>query len=486
VGTPAAIDPIYEEQDSSFTLSLERTRDAKFIFCTSLRGDTTEVRALSCANPEAGFTLLVPRKAGHEYYPDHRNGYFYFITNLEAKNYRIVRAPVATPGTEHWQNFLPYESDKRTEQIELFAEHAVIIQKKNGRRQLSVYDFKTQAVRPIQLPVEPNYVAFYGTSTSERPHFLYQYQSYSKPNAIFSYDFERHESQLVKQLKLAGEYDPDDYVTELVYATGKEGVQIPISLFYRKSLKRNEPQPVFMTGYGAYGVDRAVTFTSHKLTLVDRGVIYAIAHVRGGGEIGDSWHEQGRRGNKMNSFTDFIACAEHLIKERYTTTAQLVIHGKSAGGLLVGAVLNMRPELFRAAILEMPFVDVINTMSDPTLPMTTTDYAEWGNPAREEEYRWMRSYSPYDNIKPQAYPRMLVKIAMNDKNVPYWEGAKYVAKLRATKTDNNLLILHTLFNGNHQGPGNRYAAMEELAYEYAFILKAIGIDIDSSRPVISP
>ncbi len=462
---------LFEEKDELYDIELSRSLDGAYVFCTSESKLTSEVRALRAAAPRDDFRVLVPRVDNHKYTADHHGGRFYFVTNKNAKNYRIVTAPVATPDEAHWTEFLPHNPAVRIGTIELFREHLVVVEREDGLPQLRVIDLKTRAAHRIAFP-EPVFMAGLGTHLeADTDTVRITYESMVTPPSIYDYHMTTRTRTLLKQTEVLGGYDPARYKSERVWASAGDGTRIPISLVYRADLRAGGPQPLLLYGYGSYGISLPDNFAAPRLSLLDRGVIYAIAHIRGGGELGEPWREAGRMERKMTTFTDFIACAEHLIASGYTARDQLAAMGGSAGGLLLGAVLNLRPDLFRAAVVKVPFVDVLNTMLDASLPLTTSEYIEWGNPNLAEQYRWMRAYSPYDNLKRQAYPAMLVTTALNDSQVPYWEAAKYVARLRTLKTDTNPLLLKvSLDPAGHGGASGRYDALRETAFDYAFVL----------------
>jgi oligopeptidase B len=467
---------LFEETDELYDVDLHRSRDGRYLFCTSGSKTTTEVRALPSDRVNGELTLLVLREKDHEYYADHRDGLFYFVSNKGAKNYRVVTAPTATPDPAHWTEFIPHNPAVKIDGIDLFARHAVLQERENGLPHLRVIDLATHESHRIAFP-EPVYSASPDANLEyDATVFRFRYQSLVTPSSVFSYDLATRTRELLKQTEVLGGYDPAKYRSERLFATATDGTQVPISIVYRTDLRKDAPQTLWLYAYGSYGYSLPDSFSSTRLSLLDRGFVYAIAHIRGGGEMGELWHDQGKMKEKMNTFTDFIACAEHLIKDGYTDSSRLIINGGSAGGLLMGAVCNLRPELFKAAIYDVPFVDVINTMLDESLPLTTSEYLEWGNPTVKEEYGWIRAYSPYDNIKAQAYPAILVNVSINDSQVPYWEGAKLVARLRETKTDSNPLLLRTNLDAGHGGASGRYDALKEMAFDYAFALAALSIE----------
>jgi oligopeptidase B len=462
---------ILEEKDEIYGLSLHGSLDRKYIFCTSESKLSSEVRALAADTPGGEWRVLDPRRNEHKYTVDHREGLFYFVTNKDAKNYRIATAPVSTPDEAHWSEFVAADPKVKIDGVRLFAGHAVLSEREGGRPQLRVIDLGTRVSRRILFP-EPAYEASLAENAEYASTELrFGYQSPVTAPSVFAYDMATGARSLVKQDAVLGGYDPRNYACELVFAKATDGTRIPMTLVYRRDLRAAGPQRLLLYGYGSYGISLPDSFSSRRLSLLDRGVIYALAHVRGGGELGEPWREAGRMKNKMTTFTDYIACAEFLVGSGYTTPARMAASGGSAGGMLMGAVLNMRPDLFRCAVMNVPFVDVLNTMLDASLPLTTDEYIEWGNPNVAEEYGWIRAYSPYDNIRAQAYPAILVTTALNDSQVPYWEGCKFVAKLRAMKTDSNPLLLRVnLDPAGHGGASGRYDALREVAFDYAFTL----------------
>ncbi len=475
-GAPAGL-MLYEEPDEMFELSVERTRSRGYVLLTSASHTTSEVRYVAADRPTGPLRLMEPRAPGHEYYADHRDDAFYIRTNEDgSKNFKLMTAPVASPERRNWKEILPHRKDVLVEDVDLFAGHLVVSELDRGQPKLRVTDLKRGETHYLEFP-EPVYSAAVDVNEEFDTRVLrFNYESFITPSSIYDYDMATRERQLVKQKPVLGGYDPAQYESERIYARARDGARIPISLVYRKGLKRDGSRPLLLTAYGAYGYPWPIEFDSSLLSLLDRGVVYAHAHVRGGGELGKEWHDQGRMMNKRNTFTDFIDSAEYLIAEKYTTKDRLAITGLSAGGLLIGAVVNMRPDLFKVVVAKVPFVDVITTMLDASLPLTAGEWEEWGNPVKsKEEFLYMRSYSPYDNIEAKAYPAMLVTTSLNDSQVLYHEPAKYVAKLRATKTDKNPLLLKTNMGAGHGGPAGRYDYLKETAFDYAFILTQLGI-----------
>ncbi|HKS26559.1 MAG TPA: S9 family peptidase [Pyrinomonadaceae bacterium] len=467
---------LFDEKDELYDVESYRSRDKAYVFLVSESKLTSEVRYISTAQPAGELMLIAPRQNEHKYFADHRDGLFYIRTNEGGKNYRVVTAPAADPKKKNWKELIAHRPSVKLNDIDLFANHLVISEREKGLEQLEIVDLRPNGkTHRVEFP-EP----VYSTALSNNREFntntlRFNYQSLVTPSSVFDYDMNTKERKLLKQTEVPG-YNAALYTSERAFATASDGTRIPLSIVYKKGLKMDGKNPLLLYGYGSYGISMSPTFSLTRLSMLDRGVIYVIAHIRGGGEMGEDWREQGRMMFKKNTFTDFISSAEYLIKERYTNNQRLVIQGGSAGGLLVGAVSNMRPDLFKAVVAQVPFVDVINTMLDASLPLTTSEYLEWGNPNEPKAYEYIKSYSPYDQIKPQSYPAMLIKVSLNDSQVPYWEGAKFAAKLRATKTDNNPVLLKTNMGAGHGGSSGRYDALKEVAFDYAFILTQMGIN----------
>ena len=468
-------DLVYEEKDELFDIGVGRSLDKAVILLHAYSKTSTEARYLMASEPNSELQIVLPREAEHEYDVDYRNGLFYIRTNKGAKNFRIVTAPPKGPAEKNWKEFVAHNPAVKIDDISLFADHAVLSEWENGLQQLEVLDFKTNKRHRIKFP-EPVYAAGLSTNREFNTSVVrYSYNSLVTPNSTFDYDMNTGKSTLLKQTEVPGGFDRTNYQAERVFATASDGTKIPMSMVYRKGVKMDGSAPLLLYGYGSYGASIPPTFSSTRLSLLDRGVIFVIGHIRGGGELGEEWRQAGRMMNKMNTFTDFIACAEALIKQKYTSKDRLVIQGGSAGGLLVGAVSNMRPDLFKAVVSQVPFVDVLNTMLDASLPLTTSEYIEWGNPNDKPAFEYIKTYSPYDNVAKKNYPATLVKVSVNDSQVPYWEGAKLVAKLRVMKTDDNPLLLKVNFGAGHGGSSGRYDALRETAYDYAFMLWQMGI-----------
>ena len=463
---------VYEEADAQFNLSAGRSRSKAFLFVLSESSDTTEVRYLASDQPEGDLMLYRPREEGHRYYADHHGDKFFVRTDKDAKNFRIVSAPLAAPND--WTELIPHNSAITREDMDFFSAHAVISERQDGLEQLRVLNMASGADDKITFP-EPTYTVSLDTNPEyDTKTIRYRYQSPITPASVYEYDMQTKEQILLKQTPVLGGYDPQQYTAERLYATASDGTRIPISMVYKKGLEKNGTAPLLLYGYGSYGISIPAGFSSSRLSLLDRGVVFAVAHIRGGGEMGEEWRDAGKLKLKRNTFTDFIACAEFLIAEKYTSPEHLAIQGGSAGGLLMGATINLRPDLFQGVLSQVPFVDVLNTMLDDTLPLTVGEYLEWGNPNVEADYEYMRTYCPYTNLESKAYPAMLVKTSLNDSQVMYWEAAKYTAKLRALKTDTNPLLLKTNMGAGHGGASGRYDALREIALDYAFLLTTLG------------
>jgi oligopeptidase B len=481
---------LYEEHDERFRIDIERTRSGAFLLLTIASHTTSEVRYLSAAQPNAAFRLIAPREDNHEYYADHRpgpagdpsGGIFYIRTNSGGRTFRLVTATVGDPQQDSWRDFIPNRPDVMLASAQAFASHLVLYEREGGLPYLRVVPLGGGARDPLASSeriafTEPVYTASLGANPEfVTNHLRFQYESFITPRSVFDYDLRTGEQILRKQQPVLGGYDPTQYASELVLARAPDGTTVPLSIVYRRDATRDGSAPLLLYGYGSYGISVPVNFSSNRLSLLDRGVIYAIAHVRGGGELGKPWHDAGRMHKKRNTFTDFITSAERLIALRYTTPDRLIIEGGSAGGLLMGAVANLRRDLFRIVISHVPFVDVLNTMLDASLPLTVGEYEEWGNPQIAEDYFYMKSYCPYTNLERKAYPTMLVKTSLNDSQVMYWEPAKYVAKLRTLKTDANPLLLKINMGAGHGGASGRYDYLREIALDYAFLLRELGIN----------
>ena len=467
---------LYEEKDELYDIAAERTRSKEFILLVSRSKTTSEVNYVSASRPNDPLRVFLPRRENHEYYVDHLRDLFYVRTNDQGKNFRLVTAPVNNPQKENWKEVTPHRRNVMIKNVDCFSDHYIVLERENGIPKMRVTDLSSNQSHSIDFP-EPVYMASPGHNAEfSTTAYRINYQSFLTPRSVYDYDIKTRQRKLLKQQPVLGGYDAKQYQSERINATALDGTKIPISIVYKKDLQRDGLRAMLLGGYGSYGAPSDVNFSSTRLSLLNRGVIFGIAHVRGGGELGKEWHDQGKMMSKRNTFTDFVACAEHLIQEKYTSKDRLIITGGSAGGLLMGAVTNMRPDLFKAVVSYVPFVDVMNTMLDASLPLTVQEYLEWGNPNEKPAYDYMKSYSPYDNIEAKSYPTMLIRTSLNDSQVMYWEPAKYVAKLRATKTDSNLLLFKIkLEPGGHGGASGRYDALKDTAFDYAFILSQLGI-----------
>ena len=481
LGTPHTQDVlVYQDDDERFNIGIGRTRDGQYIILESSSHITTEAQCLRADDPTGAFRLIAPRRDDHEYSVDHRNGRWYIRTNDKGRTFRLVTAPEDAAGEANWTELLPHREQIMLEDIDLFAGFFVACEREAGLPRLRLWKFAgdgpaATAAGEIAFP-EPAYSAsphinrVFDTTT-----FRYAYQSLVTPSSVYEYDLASGMSTLLKQVEIPGGFDRTLYQSERIQATAPDGVQVPVSIVYRKDKRTPGRNPLYVYGYGSYGYALPLGFNSNRLALLDRGVVLAYAHIRGGGDLGDPWHDAGKMLVKRNTFTDFIACVERLTAAGYGDAARVAIEGGSAGGLLMGAVTNMRPELFRAVVSHVPFVDVMNTMLDASLPLTVPEYEEWGDPNEEAYFRYMLSYSPYDNLRAAAYPAMLVKTSLHDSQVMYWEPAKYVAKLRTLKTDANPLLLVTNMQAGHGGASGRYDYLKEIAFDYAFLLRELGL-----------
>jgi oligopeptidase B len=475
-GTDGSDKLIYEEKDERFNVETAKTRSKAYIFLLIGSHTTSEARYIPADQPMAEFKVLEPRKQDVEYYPDHNGSFFYIRVNDTGRNFRLVKAPVSDPRSANWQEVVPHRANVMLDDTDFFKNYYVLSERENGLPQMQVTDLASGKSRRIEFP-EPAYSSYpYANREYDTSKFRYGYQSFITPRSVFEYEMTTGKSTLLKQKEVPGGYDRSKYQVEQIYAPAPDGVKVPISVVHLKGAKMDGTGPMYLTAYGSYGFPLDISFNSDRFSLIDRGVVVAVAHIRGGGEMGKAWHDDGRMMHKKNTFTDFIASAEYLVKQGYGSKDRLVIEGRSAGGLLMGAVLNMRPDLFHAALVGVPFVDVINTMLDETLPLTVAEFEEWGNPKEKPAFDYMISYSPYDNIEAKTYPNMLVRTSFNDSQVMYWEPAKYVAKMRAMRTDHNSLILKTNMNpAGHGGASGRYDRLHEVAFDYAYFLTQMGI-----------
>ncbi len=466
---------VYEEKDELFRLSVRNSRDRKYLFATSRSATTSEVRYFRADLDWDAWRVVRPREEGHDYTVETRHEVMWIRTNKGAKGFRVVTALMTDTKLGEWTEAFPHKDGVTIDDVIPFARFIVLTVREAGLRQIDVYDTETAKTHRVDWP-EPVFSAS-ATPTPEfdTPKLRLSYTSLVTPRSVYEYDMKTRKRVLLKQEKVLGGYDPSAYKSERIWATAKDGVKVPISLVYHKDTKRDGSAPLWLSGYGSYGASSPPGFSSANLSLLDRGVIVATAHIRGGGDMGKAWHDDGKMLKKMNTFTDFIACADHLVEKKYTSHARLAIQGGSAGGLLIGAVLNLRPDLCKVAVLNVPFVDVINTMLDASLPLTVQEYLEWGNPARKAEYEYMKAYCPYTNLKEAAYPAMLVTTSLNDSQVMYWEPAKYVAKLRTLKKGDAPLLFRCNMDGGHGGSSGRYDSLKERMRDRAFVLSQLGI-----------
>ncbi|HEY2934113.1 MAG TPA: S9 family peptidase [Acidobacteriota bacterium] len=468
-------DLLYEETNELFDVGASRSLDKKMIFLGSYAKTSREFRYLPAGNPTGELKIILPRQDEHEYDVDHYRGLFYITTNKNAKNFRVVTAPIDDSSEKNWKPFIAHDPKVKIDGLTTFVNHLVVSEKEGGLNYLRVIDTKTKQSHRIATD-ESDYALSLGVNPEYNTMIVrYSYQSMVTPPSVYDYDMNARRRTLLKRQEVLGGYDPANYEASRIWSVSRDGVKVPISLVHKKGVKLDGTAPMLLYAYGSYGSSQPPTFSSSRLVLLDRGVIYALAHIRGGGELGEEWREEGRMMKKLNTFYDFIDCAEYLVKNKYTSPDRLIIQGGSAGGLLMGAVTNMRPDLFKAVVAQVPFVDVINTMLDASLPLTTSEFIEWGNPKEKAAFDYMIKYSPYDNIAARKYPSMLVRVSLNDSQVPYWEGAKFVAKLRAMKTDSNPLLLKANLGAGHGGSSGRYDALRETALNYAFMLWQWGI-----------
>ncbi len=476
VGTPFANDQIVsEENDETFYTGIYKTKSNKFLVIWAGSTLTNHYQILDANTPDGKFKEFSPRERGLEYSIDHYKDKFYVVTNLDAQNFRLMETSDTRTSKENWKEKIAHRKDTLLQGIEIFKNYLVLSERANANTLMRVMDQKTGNKHYLNFG-EAAYTIFPSINLDFDTELLrYGYTSLATPNSTYDYNMNTRERKLLKQTEVVGGYDPEQYQTERLWATADDGTEIPMSIVYKKGMKKEGNNPTLLYGYGSYGASMDPTFSITRLSLLDRGFVYAIAHIRGGQEMGRQWYEDGKMFKKKNTFKDFINCAEFLIEEKYTQPEKLFATGGSAGGLLMGAVINMRPDLFKGVIAKVPFVDVITTMEDESIPLTTGEFDEWGNPKNPESYMYMLDYSPYDHVKPQNYPNMLVTTGFHDSQVQYWEPAKWVAKLRELKTDSNTLLLRTNMETGHGGTTGRFKVYEEIAQEYAFIVDLAGI-----------
>jgi oligopeptidase B len=476
---------VFEEPDELFRVGISKTKDDAFLVLSVASIETSECRLLGADLKTADFLVIQPREKGHRYRVEHRHGLLYILSNRHAPNSKLMTTPVEKPEEENWREMIAHDPGIMLMGVDMFDEFLAIYERRSGLRSIRILAFDGSDLEDGTPAASVHEMAFdepvYTVSGSQNPMFKtrtlrFNYTSLTTPASVYDYDMVTREQALLKRQPVLGDFDPDHYESERLFVTVDDGAKIPVSLVHRKGLEKTGDNPCLLYGYGAYGASMDPGFSSHRLSLLDRGVIFAIAHIRGGQEMGRQWYDQGKFLEKKNTFEDFVASGRALIEAGYTSSERLAIMGGSAGGLLVGAVLNMAPDLMKAAVAKVPFVDVINTMLDESLPLTVPEYEEWGNPNDKTYYDYMLSYSPYDNVEAKAYPDILVTAGLNDPRVHYWEPAKWTAKLRARKTDNNRLLLKTNMGAGHGGASGRYDALKELAFDYAFILDVLGAE----------
>jgi len=467
---------IFHENDETYNISVRRSKSEKYIIIASTSTLTTEFSFLKSDNPNGKFTVFAQRERGLEYYIDHYEENFYIRTNLDAVNFRLMKTSVNNTSKENWTEVIPHRSSVLLEGFEIFKKYLAVEERVKGLTQLRIINWGDNTEHYLNFG-EETYSAYISTNKDYDTEILrYGYSSLTTPSSTYDYNMNTKEKTLLKQDEVLGGFNPDNYHAERLYATASDGSKIPISLVYRKGLKKDGNNPLLLYGYGSYGISTDAAFSSVRLSLLDRGFVYAIAHIRGGQEMGRLWYEDGKYFKKKNTFTDFIACAEQLIESGFTNKEKMFAMGGSAGGLLMGAVINMRPDLFKGVVAAVPFVDVVTTMLDESIPLTTGEYDEWGNPNQPDFYKYMLSYSPYDNVEAKNYPNLLVTTGLHDSQVQYWEPAKWVAKLRYLKTDKNLLLLHTNMESGHGGASGRFKRIKEIALEYVFFLNLLNMN----------
>ncbi len=466
---------VYHEQDNTFDVYIWKSKSTQYIFAQSGSTLSTEMCFLDANKPNDKFELIQKREKDHEYSAVHFENDFYILTNWQAKNFRLMKTPVNKPGKENWQEVVAHREDVLLSEIEMFKKYMVLEERKGGLIQIRITNHKSNESHYLKFD-EPAYMAFISVNMEFDTNLLrFKYASLTTPISTYDYNMEAKKKILLKRQEVVGDFNPANYITERTTATARDGVQIPISLVYKKGLKKDGNNPLVLYGYGSYGYSIDPTFSSVRLSLLDRGFVYAIAHIRGSQTMGRQWYEDGKLLKKKNTFTDFIACAEELIRQKYSTPDKMFAMGGSAGGLLMGAVVNMRPDLWKGVVASVPFVDVVTTMLDESIPLTTGEFDEWGNPKIKKYYDYILSYSPYDNVEAKDYPAMLVTTGLHDSQVQYWEPAKWVAKLRALKTDDNPLFLYTEMETGHGGASGRFEVYKTVALEYVFILDLLGI-----------
>lgn len=465
---------VFEEKNELFTVNVDSTRNGAYVLITSGGFKSSEVYYLDANTPNAYFKTFEPRMDDVLYSVDHRDDTFYILTNENALNFKLMETPVKTPQKANWTQKIAPQASVLLESFDLFKDYLVVYERGDALKNIRIFDFKTNAMHQVLFPEDVYTFVPASNAEFDTQTLRFTYTSLVTPRSVYDYDMASRNRILKKKDEIRN-YNPRLYQSARIYATATDGTKVPISLVYKKGLVKNGKNPALLYAYGSYGASSDPAFSVSRLSLLDRGFVYAIAHIRGGQELGRTWYDQGKLLNKKNTFTDFIACAEHLISEKYTNPAKLAINGGSAGGLLMGAVTNLRPDLFKSVVAQVPFVDVINTMLDPTIPLTVQEYTQWGNPNDKVYYDYMKSYSPYDNVTAKKYPNLLITTGLNDPRVAYWEPAKWCAKLRKLKTDRNILLLKTNLGAGHGGPSGRYNALRETAFTFSFVILTLGV-----------
>ncbi|MFM9986753.1 MAG: S9 family peptidase [Flavobacteriales bacterium] len=476
LGTPQNTDvKVYEEADEEFSCFVYKTKSKKYMVIGSNQTLSSEYRVLDATNPSGAFRVIQPRERDHEYSIDHYGNEFYISTNWQAKNFRLMKCPENATTKENWTEVIGHRNDVLLEGIEIFNNYLVVDERKDGLNQLRIIKWADKSEHYLEFP-DPAYSAGVGANPDFNTDVLrFGYSSMTTPASTFDYNMTDKTRQLMKQQEVVGGHNPQDYVSERVMVTARDGAKVPVSIVYKKGTKIDGSAPTLLYAYGSYGASMDAAFSSTRLTLLNRGFVFALAHIRGGQEMGRAWYEDGKLLKKKNTFNDFIDCGEYLIANKFSAKDKLFAMGGSAGGLLMGAITNMRPDLWAGIISAVPFVDVITTMLDESIPLTTFEFDEWGNPKNKEYYDYMKSYSPYDNIEKKNYPNILVTSGYWDSQVQYWEPAKYVAKMREMKTDQNVLLFHCNMDAGHGGKSGRFEALKEVALEYAFVFDLVGI-----------
>ena len=476
LGTPVSEDTeVFFEKDEAFNTYVYKSKSRKYIMIASSSTVSNEYQFLDADKPTESFKVIQPRERNLEYSVDHFGENFYIRTNLNATNFRLMETPVNNPGRDHWKEVISHRPDVLIDGFEIFRDYLVVSERKNATIQLRVIKWNDKSEHSVSFDEEVYEAGIDNNPEFESDLLRFNYSSLTTPNSFYDYNLISRDRKLLKRQEVIGDFNPENYQSKRMFALVPDGTKIPISIVYKKGIQLNGNNPLLLYGYGSYGISIDPYFSSVRLSLLDRGFVFAIAHIRGGQELGRQWYEDGKLMKKKNTFTDFIACAEHLINEKYTNHQKLFAMGGSAGGLLMGAIVNLRPDLFKGIVAAVPFVDVMTTMLDESIPLTTGEYDEWGNPNTKESYEYMKSYSPYDNVAAKEYPNMLVTTGLHDSQVQYFEPAKWVAKLRELKTNQNLLLLHINMEAGHGGASGRFERYRETALEYAFFFKLLGI-----------